>query len=109
MKKIGRKKGFVLASFYSSWLKMAVVAIYQGWFWLFLLSAFMLGPFQYRFAAVQCETIVFSIVGGFLTLSNILATVIFDKQPVIKKDTVTQKPQRSLIEIIKQPICIMAK
>ena len=44
MKKIGRKKGFVGASFYSSMASfLAVVAIYQGWFWLFLLSAFMLG------------------------------------------------------------------
>ena len=150
MKKIGRKKGFVLASFYSSMASfLAVVAIYQGWFWLFLLSAFMLGNgvsfvHQYRFAAVELlpsnrsqiaisRILVGGIVGGFLgpylanisvnwlaaefagcflvlAILHLLAACVLltYKQPVIKKDTVTQKPQRSLIEIIKQPLCIMA-
>ena len=83
MKKIGRKKGFVGASFYSSMASfLAVIAIYQGWFWLFLLSAFMLGNgvsfvHQYRFAAVELlpsnrsqiaisRILVGGIVGGFL-------------------------------------------
>ena len=136
MKKIGRKKGFVGASFYSSMASfLAVIAIYQGWFWLFLLSAFMLGNgvsfvHQYRFAAVELlpsnrsqiaisRILVGGIVGGFLgpylanisvnwlaaefagcflvlAILHLLAACVLltYKQPVIKKDTVTQKPQR---------------
>ncbi len=150
MQKIGRKKSFVFASFYSIAASLiAVFSISQSLFWLFLISTFMLGGgiafvHQYRFAAVELlpsnksqiaisRILIGGIVGGILGpyLANIsvnLLSVEFAgcflilaimhllafcvlltyKHPTIKKDFSDQKTKRSLLEIIKQPLCIVA-